>query len=237
MPEVTVPQAASAPVSAAAPFLGACKDARKAWHASNLLAQCNPTRIVAAREALVSSDEVAIVALMADMAGPTATPNLQEAFGPAAQRHIQTASIVARLIVKDVVKARQPNDSLDMELVKLAMVRWIESGEGNATLSSISELVTKGAQVDDADGARARLALLAPFAISVETLHVVASLSASLIDVMKRTRKDTAKNKIAADDWIRAHPDFAFRAEDREQPSAKRSRMATASRAAAASEN
>ena len=225
-------------VSAAAPFIGACKDARKAWHASNLLAQCNPERIIAAREALISADEVAVVALMAEMAGPTATPNLHEAFGPAALRHLETASIVARLIVKDIVKARQPGASLDMQAVKAAMVRWIETGEGvSSSLASISALVISNSAAGDEGGGRARLAFLSPFAISVETLHVVASLSASLIEVMKRTRKDTAKNKIAADAWMRAHPDFAFRAEDAEIPSAKSSCTAAAARITVSAEN
>lgn len=200
-------------VTGAEPFLGACRDVRKAWFSTNVLARCNPSRITAAREALIAGDEAVIVALMADMAGPTATPNLHEAFGPAALRHLETASIVARLIVKEALSVRSNGMPLDMEAVKFGMVKWIESGTGNRELStssksleSISALVIESAPAGD--GVRARLALMAPFAVSIETLIVVAGLSQSLIDVLLRTWRETSKNKVTADAWMRAHPDF-----------------------------
>ena len=106
---------------------------------------------------------------------------------------------------------------LDMEKVKQAMVHWIKTGEaspasqatnegGASALHSISNLLS---ETGAASGAQSRLALLSPFAVSVETLIVVSRLSQAFLDVMLQTKKATAKNKVAADIWMRAHPDFA----------------------------
>jgi len=210
---IASPSPAPAPPAASAAFLGACRDTRKAWHGTSMLAKCNPQTVAEARRTLETGDEHAIVALLTEMAGPAATPAIQDAFGPTAHRHLELAGIAGRLLVRGALDRRVQGQMLDMERVKQAAAAWIDSGDvGSAFDESCRTalrrvaLLLADARCDDV--ARLRLTVLAPLAAPVETLRVMSQLGQSLVDLMATTNAAARSTAAAAHQWMRAHPDF-----------------------------
>lgn len=209
------------------PFMAACRDTRKAWLQTNLLAQSKPKVIVESCASLVQDGAADLVDLLASMCGPVATPDLHQAFGSTSHRHLEAAKMVARLLVKDAVAARPKGHMLDMERVKATFAAWIDSPamgtgfdqSGAAQLEKIAALLCQSLPAslrNDPDaGARLRLALLAPFAAPLETLLVMSKLSQSFIDVMAATKSNVKEIVTAEQNWMRAHPDFHPEARER----------------------
>ena len=154
-----------------------------------------------------------IVSLLADMAGPTATPNVHDAFGPTAHRHLELAAIAGRLLVQGVLPERVPGQMLDLERIKQAATEWIDSGivesafeeTCRVALRRIAALLAESEGAGDA--ARLRLALLAPLAAPIETLLVMSQLSQSLVELMAKSKTAARSSAAAAHQWMRSHPD------------------------------
>lgn len=113
---------------AAATFLRACGDIRKAWYETPLLARCNPETIREARRALAEGNEVSIVELMTEMAGPVARMDVREAFDSVAHSHLEMTGIVGRLIVGALLPARGHGERLAPLDVRDAIAGWIATG-------------------------------------------------------------------------------------------------------------
>lgn len=187
-------------VGASREFLEACEATRKSWHKTNLLSLSNPGVIRKATYSLRHDDGPNLSKLVLEVMGPIAPVKIKDAMGLMTVRHREVAGLICTLAMRCGVADRAPGQAVDLDAVKKMLINWIDGGDFGvpgvfATQArAIAELMEKtndtGLSTD-----RLRLAIVAPLAPALESLIVVSLLGDSLLDILDRTKKNTASIK------------------------------------------
>lgn len=196
------PGAGSDPVQAGASkeFLEACEATRKGWHQTNLLSLSNPVVMRKARYSLRHDDGPNLSKLILEVMGPIAPVKIKDAMGLMTVRHREVAGLICTLAMRCGVADRAPGQAVDLDAVKKMFTNWIDSGDFGvpgvfATQArAIAELMEKTNDTDLSTD-RLRLAIVAPLAPALESLMVVSRLGETMLDVLDRTKKNTASIK------------------------------------------
>lgn len=187
-------------VGASREFIEACEATRKSWHKTNLLSLSNPGVIRKATYSLRHDDGPNLSKLVLEVMGPIAPVKIKDAMGLMTVRHREVAGLICTLAMRCGVANRAPGQVLDLDAVKKMLINWIDSGDFGvpgvfATQArAIAELMEKTNDTDLSTD-RLRLAIVAPLAPALESLIVVSLLGDSLLDILDRTKKNTASIK------------------------------------------
>lgn len=171
-------------------FLAACRDTRKAWASTRLLATLSVVSVREAKQTLREGDANDVAKLLTDMAGPMFIFAGDLSAAPVASRGPQLAGLALAAIVAPRVAGRGQGQLLSVEAVKEDVAHWIDfgllPGEAQEAVSEAARiaafLAEQSAAAGHTDPAALRLAVVAAVAAPLEGARFVCGLDEALLD-------------------------------------------------------